>query len=173
MNDFDRIQREIALDERWLAEVCEAEAPFDTAGIKRTIALAAREAWLARQDVEHGSRALSTRIKSRLRVEAARSRRRPRRWSLWLAGASGIAAMVTIGVISFEKEGGQKIESAVPSGFVAAFGSLDDFDADFDAELSSLKEALGSLDGLRASDTDETDWSSDWTSDWDDSGSGT
>lgn len=173
MTDFDRIRLEVAENERWLAEVCERSSAIDSARIKQSVALAAQEAWLARQDTVEIPRAASSRIKAGVRAELARSSRRPRRWSRWVLGTSSVAAMVTLGVISFQGDGEVRPDDSAGAGWVAAFGALDDLDADFDAELSALQEAVGSLDGFGTTDEPEDDWTGDWGSGSEESGSGT
>jgi len=173
MNDLDHMRTEIAENERWLAAVCERSSVMDTARVKNAVGLAAQEAWLARHDDITISPALSSRIKARVRVELARTGPHRRRWSVWLLGATSAAAMVTLGVLSFEQAKPVRTTDASGISLVAGFGALDDIDAGFDAELSALQAAVGSLDGLGSGDDGDDDWTSDWSSGFDDAGSGT
>ena len=173
MNDLDRIQQEVAEGERWFAGVCDPSPRLDTARIKQTVAVATQEAWLAGQDAGEIPSALSLRIKVGVRAELVRSRHRPRRWSLWFLGASSAAAMVTVGVISFQRDDEVRLDDSTDTALVASFGALDDLDADFDAELSALQQAVGSLDGLGSTDESDDGWTGEWDSAAEPDGSGT
>lgn len=163
MSDMDRIRQEIAENERWLAEVCPRSAPLDTTRIRQAVRLVVQEEWLARQDPAAMSSAAMGRIKSAVRAEVASSSagagRVHRRWA-WALGSMSAAAMIALVVFTAEAPVDRQVHDVAAVSLAATFGTLDELDAEFDAEISNLRDALGAIDGSNASNDDV--WGSDW-----------
>ena len=178
MNDMDRIQREIAEHERWLAEVCPRSDEFDGSRVRRAVEIVVQEQWLARCETATMDRAALARIKSAVRVELAAARRKRHPWG-WVAGTLSAAAMIAVAVFTAELPREAPVANFANTGdgttvsLVAAFGTLDEWDNALDTEISNLREALGAVDGSSTAGEDGETWESDWESWGNDGSSGT
>lgn len=178
MNDMDRIKQEIADHERWLERVCPRGTPLDTSRIRQAVHTAVQEQWLARSDSSTMRGDAIERIKGAVRGELAATRRKRRPWA-WAAGSLSAAAMIAVAVFTAQPPGGAPLGTVATVNdvgsisLVAAFGTLDEWDNALDAEISSLREAFGAVDGSTTVADETDDWNSDWESWGADGSSGT
>lgn len=169
MSDMDRIKQEIAENERWLAGVCPRSAPLDTTRIRQTVEIVVQEQWFAQNDSTTMQGVAVERVKRAIRGELAAKRRRRRPW-IGAAGGLSAAAMIAVAVFTAKAPVAPQINTVATVSLVAAFGTLDEWDNALDAEISSLREALGAVDGSTAVADESDAWDSDWES-WDADGS--
>jgi hypothetical protein len=178
MSDMDRIKQEIADNERWFESVCSRDVRLDTSRVRQAVGVAIQEQWLAQSDASTMPGPAISRIKSAVRAELARAGRKRRPWR-WAAGSLSAAAMIAVAVFTaqqpVEMQPGNlgTVNNAGSVSLVAAFGILDEWDNALDAEISSLREALGAVDGSTTAADESDDWDSDWESWGADGSSGT